>query len=129
MKQKVNVSRNSRTPFMQDTVQYIAETPNLSYVGDLIGTKDYEFQKKFVDLLKIEFTSDLGKYLYHIKIDEPRAAAEVVHKLKYKFSVLGMKKAFVFAENHKERLHDGNTDLDADFRKTLKTVSSFLETV
>jgi len=114
---------------MQDIEQYISETPNLSYLGDLICTKDYEFQKKFVDLLKIEFTSSLGKYLYHIKIDEPRAAAEVVYKLKYKFNVLGMKRAYVFAENHKERLHVGNMDLDADFRKILKIISSFLETV
>lgn len=114
---------------MQDIEQYIRETPNLSYVGDLIGTKDCEFQKKFVDLLKIEFTSNLGKYLYHIKIEEPRAAAEVVYKLKYKFSVLGMKKAYVFAENHRERLHVGNMDLDADFKKILKIVSNFLETV
>ena len=114
---------------MQETEQYEFETPNLSYVGDLVGAKDYEFQKKFVDLLKIEFVSDLGKYLYHIKIDEPRAAAEVVHKLKYKFSVLGMKKAFIFSETHKEKLHRGEKDLDGDFRKILKIVSAFLETV
>lgn len=115
--------------FMQDTEGYIFETPNLSYVVELVGTEDFDFERKFVDLLKIEFTSDLGKYLYHIKIDEPRAAAEIVHKLKYKFSVLGMQNAFEFAEKHKERLHCGDMGLVDPFKRILKTVSLFLHTV
>ncbi|NNE75877.1 MAG: Hpt domain-containing protein, partial [Pricia sp.] len=111
------------------TKEYIEEQPGLDYVVELVGTKDFDFEQKFVALLKAEFTSDLGEYLYHIRIDEPRAAAEIVHRIKYKLSVLGMERAFAFAEMHKERLHLGDKSFDSDFKGILKTISNFLETV
>ncbi|OWW27298.1 hypothetical protein B4Q04_06465 [Zobellia sp. OII3] len=79
--------------------------------------------------MKSEFSWDLGKYLYHIKLGEPRAAAEIVHKLKYKISILGMEKTFLFAEEHKERLHSGDTIFDGDFKEVLKKINVFLEFV
>jgi len=114
---------------MDDTANYIEETPNLSYVVELVGTSDFNFEQKFVAILKQEFTWDLGKYLYHIKQEEPRAAAEIVHKLKHKLSVLGMKESFKLANAHQEKLEIGNTDLDADFKRILKIVDTFLKTV
>jgi len=114
---------------MKATDNFLKEKPNLDYVVELIGTKDFDFEHKFVALLKSEFSWDLGKYLYHIEKEEPRAAAEIVHKLKYKFSVLGMKKAFALAEEHKQKLHDGDTSLKADFREVLNTVDRFLQTI
>lgn len=107
--------------------EFLEEIPNLDYVVELVGTEDFEFQSKFVAIMKTEFTWDLGKYLYHIKINEPRTAAEIVHKLKYKLSVLGMEKSFVFAEFHKEKLERGDTSFDADFKILLKKVSNFLD--
>ena len=112
---------------MKDFDSYKGERPSLNYVENLVVARDAEFEKKFVTLLKSEFSWDLGKYLYHIKLDEPRAAAEIVHKLKYKISVLGMKKTFVFAEEHKERLHAGDASLDEDFKKILKRINVFLD--
>ena len=111
---------------MEDFVGYRDERPSLNYVENLVGARDLEFERKFVTLLKSEFSWDLGKYLYHIKLDEPRAAAEIVHKLKYKISVLGMEKTFAFAEEHKERLHAGDAALDEDFKKVLKKINVFL---
>lgn len=108
--------------------EYLREIPNLDYVVDLVGTQDFEFRKKFVAIMRTEFTWDLGRYLYHIKIDEPRAAAEIVHKLKYKFSVLGMKKTFEFAEQHKAKLEVGDSGYDENFKVILKIVAKFLET-
>ncbi|MBG47577.1 MAG: histidine kinase [Pseudozobellia sp.] len=112
---------------MDSTEDFLKEKPNLDYVVELVGTQDFEFQAKFVAIMKTEFTCDLGRYLYHIKIDEPRTAAEIVHKLKYKFSVLGMEKTFAFAEAHKEKLERGDAALDEDFKSVLKKVSNFLD--
>ncbi|WP_273565582.1 Hpt domain-containing protein [Maribacter halichondriae] len=119
---------NSSMLGMDDTANYIEETPNLSYVVELVGTSDFDFEQKFVAILKQEFTSDLGKYLFHIKNEEPRAAAEIVHKLKHKLSVLGMKESFILAERHQMELQTGNTELDSEFKKILKVVDTFLET-
>jgi len=112
---------------MQDVENYREERPNLAYVVVLAGTSDFDFERKFIAILKQEFTWDLGKYLYHIKLEEPRAAAEIVHKLKYKIGVLGMSQAYEFAEQHKEKLHVGDMSLDHDFQKVLKKIDNFLK--
>lgn len=109
-------------------VSYIVETPNMNYVIEL-GGEDHIFRKKFVEILKREFTDQLGNYLYHIKQDEPRAAAEVVHKIKYKFTMLSMKRAFYFSEAYEEQLHVGDMSSDDDFKKILKTVKEYLKTL
>ncbi|MFH6602474.1 Hpt domain-containing protein [Maribacter algicola] len=106
---------------------YREESPNLAYVVELAGTSDFDFEQKFVASLKHEFSMNLGKYLFHINRGEPRAAAEMVHKLKHKIRVLGMPKASDFAEQHEEKLHIGDTELDEDFKKILKTIDIFLK--
>lgn len=113
---------------MDTAVPYKEEFPNMDYVIELGGT-DFDFERKFIAILKKEFTWQLGNYLYHIKKDEPRAAAEIVHKIKFKFSILGMKNAFSFSEHYEERLHVGDMGLDEDFKKILRTVNEFLKTL
>ena len=112
---------------MQDVENYREEYPNLSYVIALVGTIDFDFVQKFVAILEQEFTYDLGRYLFHIRQNEPKAAAEFVHKLRYKIEVLGMVRAYEFAERHKERLYEGDTSLDEGFKKILKKVDTFLK--
>jgi len=108
-------------------VRYFEELPNMDYVVEL-GGSDFDFERKFIAIMKKEFTWQLGNYLYHIKKDEPRAAAEIVHKMKFKFSVLGMPNAFDFSEHYQERLHVGDMALDEDFKKSLRKVNEFLKT-
>jgi|GEM_PF-385844 len=112
---------------MATVVRYFEELPNMDYVVEL-GGSDFDFERKFIAIMKKEFTWQLGNYLYHIKKDEPRAAAEIVHKMKFKFSVLGMPNAFDFSEHYQERLHVGDMALDEDFKKSLRKVNEFLKT-
>lgn len=105
---------------------FMDELPNLSYVTSLVGD-DFDFKRKFLNIIKTEFPPELGKYLVHIKHDEPRAAAEYVHKLKYRISALGMDRAFNLAEKHEERLCLGDTSLDLEFRRVLKKIDSYLK--
>ncbi len=113
---------------MNGKVKYVEEFPDKNYISELGGT-DFDFERQFTVLLKREFASQLGLYLYHIKKDEPRAAAEVVNKIKYKFSILGMKNAFKFSEYYEEQLHVGDMELDEDFKKYLRKVNEFLKTL
>ena len=112
---------------MQHGINFREEQPNLSYVVELTGTADFDFEQKFVAILKQEFTWELGKYLHHINQEEPRAAAERVHKLKYKIKVLGMIQAFELAELHQEKLQIGDMGLDPNFKKILKNIDNFLK--
>lgn len=113
---------------MDTAVRYIEEFPNMDYVVHLGGT-DFDFERKFIAIMKKEFTRQLGNYLYHIKKNEPRAAAEIVHEIKFKFSILGMNNAFEFSEHYEERLHVGDTGLDKDFKKSLRKVNKFLKSL
>ena len=61
-----------------------------------------------------------------MEFGEPRAAAELVHKLKYALGYLSMNRAFSFAEWYEEKLHLGNIDSHIQFKKILNTVSNFL---
>ncbi|WP_149276597.1 Hpt domain-containing protein [Pareuzebyella sediminis] len=111
------------------TKDYIEERPGLAYVKQIAGERDFDFQRKFVAILTAEFKGEMGEYLYHVRIDEPRAAAEIVDRMKYKFSVLGMEKAFAFAERHKEKLQLGDMSDDSDFKIILETISVFLRAI
>ena len=113
---------------MDTSVKYVEEFPNMDYVIEL-GGSDFDFERKFIDIMNKEFTWQLGHYLYHIKKDEPRAAAEIVHKVKFKFSILGMDWAFKFSETYQERLQVGDMEWDPIFKKILKKVQTFLETL
>ncbi len=110
------------------TIKYQVEVPNTRYVID-IAEADLDFERQFIAQIKDEFKGYLGKYLHHIKIGEPRAAAAYVYDIQYVLSILSMPSAMEFAEFYEERLHVGDMDLDDDFKKILKTVNEFLKTV
>lgn len=104
---------------------FMGELPNLSFVQKLAKT-DSEFEPTFVAILKKEFTIDYTVYLNHIEKEEPRAAAEIVHKLKYALGYLSMNEAFKFAEQYEEKLQLGDIDSHVQFNKILTIVHSFL---
>lgn len=107
---------------------FMEEVPNLSYVISLVKD-DFEFRAKFLAIIKREFPLELQKYLLHMRREEPRAAAELVHKLKYRVSALGMDRSFELTEKHEERLHIGDTSLDFEFRRILKKIIAYLEKI
>lgn len=110
---------------MKTSEKYLEEVPNMSYIMALAKT-DLDFKLKFITTLKEEFAIDSLSYLYHMEINEPRTAAEIVNKLKYTLSFLSMVEAFEFAECHQEKLRIGNTSLNPQFKKILVTIHKFL---
>lgn len=104
------------------------EQPNLNYIKELAG-EDVEFENKFIAILKKEFPEEEQTYLNHIMAEEPRAASEIVHKLKHKFNILSMEDAYNFAVAYEEDLRTGNAEMDLDFRRILKTIESYLKTI
>jgi len=104
------------------------EFPNLSYVNEIAGT-DRDFAPRFINLLKEEFRWEVGMYLRHIRNRQPREAAEIVRKSKYKFSMLGLFQSYIFADSYEQHLRSGNANFHADFRKILEKVNSFLAKV
>ena len=103
----------------------LEEAPDLSYIKTL-SNSDIDFQNKFLKTLSEEYASDLRAYLFCIENGAPRAAASNVSKLKDKFNILGMKKAFSFAERHQRKLQKGNKSSDRKFKQILAKADLFL---
>lgn len=80
-------------------------------------------------MLKEEFRLEVGMYLRYIKKQQPRRTAEIVSMSKYKLSILGLEKAFVFAEKHERLLQEGDTGHNNQFMKILESINSFLAKV
>lgn len=104
------------------------EKPNLTYIDNLAGD-DQEFKAKFIEIIKQEFPVEVETYIGHIKSDEPRAAAEIVHKLKHKFNILSMENAYRFSVNYEEDLRRGSMKMNAHFLNILQNITSYLKTI
>ncbi len=104
------------------------EKPNLTYIKELAGD-DLAFEQKFIKILKDEFPVETNIYYKSIQNHEPRAAAEIVHKLKHKFNILSMEKAYTFAVKYEEELRAGRTDMYSGFSKILNTIEDYLKTI
>ncbi len=105
--------------------QQLNELPNLSFVRNL-SQFDLDFQTRFIVTLREEFANNYFAYQYHSEMEEPRATAEIVHRLKYVFSFLGMHGAFDLAERHQEKLQIGDAGLQTQFGRILQKVKQFL---
>lgn len=104
------------------------EKPNLTYIKELAGD-DLAFEQKFIDILKEEFPEETAIYIAHIQKNEPRAAAEIVHKLKHKFNILSMEEAYKLAVNYEEELRAGRTEMHHRFKRILNTIKDYLNTI
>jgi HPt (histidine-containing phosphotransfer) domain-containing protein len=104
------------------------EKPNLTYIKELAGD-DLAFEQKFINILKNEFPEETNIYNGHIQNNEPRAAAEIVHKLKHKFNILSMEGAYKFAVKYEEELRAGRIDMYSGFSKILNTIEDYLKTI
>jgi hypothetical protein len=104
------------------------ESLSLTYVHEIAG-EDYEFVKRFMTIFKEEFSWEVGMYLRHIKRKEPREASEIVAQSKYKLSMLGLKKSYMFAIAYEKNLRDGDFSKYAEFTKILEKVNAFLSKV
>ena len=106
----------------------MTETPNLNYIKELSG-EDTDFEKKFIDIIKQEFPVEVNTYCHHIEQNQWDMAAEIVHKLKHKFNILGMEQAYGLAVTYEENLRKRDTGLDKDFKEILNDISQYLRSI
>ena len=53
-------------------------------------------------------------------------AAQAVHKLKHKISILGLDKSYYIASNYEDNLNNNSIDLQNDFENILKAMQEFV---
>ena len=104
------------------------EQPNLSYIKSMSGG-DLEFEQKLIDIIKLEFPEEKAVYYANLNDQNFKQAAENVHKLKHKISILGLENSYEIAVAFEEHLLQGNTTLNDQFESILITITNYLQTL
>jgi len=102
------------------------EQPNISYIHILSGG-DTVFEKKLIDIIKKEFPDEKEVYFNNMAEKKYKLAADNVHKLKHKISILGLEKGYETAVAFENSLLEGSNDLKDEFESILSTITNYLQ--
>ena len=102
------------------------ETPNLDYIKELSGG-DISFEENILNLLKKEFPEEYSLFNENFNQKKYTEAANNVHKIKHKISILGFKKGFELASNFEKDLQNNDVKLYQDFINLLNKIHVYLE--
>jgi len=104
------------------------EQPNHTYIDNLsAGNK--EFKEKLLAVIKEEFPEEKAVYLKNIQAKNYKEAAENVHKIKHKISILGLEKSYEIAVSFENNLKESNPTLRDEFENILNVISEYLITL
>ena len=104
------------------------ELPNLSYIEELSGG-DKIFQDKLINIIKKEYPVEKAVYIENITMLNFQEAANNVHKLKHKISILGLKKSYEIANNFEKELKEYSLNGQDAFDIILQKITHFLKTI
>ena len=80
------------------------EQPNLNYIHKLSGG-NAAFELQLITVLKKEFPLEKEQLKNVVEANKLNEAAELVHKLKHKFSILGLEKSYELAVEYENNLN------------------------
>lgn len=101
------------------------ESPNLSYIETLAGS-DEAFRAKLIAIVKEELPQEIAHYQECMQAEDWKLAAEAVHKLKHKISILGLEKSYYLAMEYEEALLEANPHDRASFDALLTRMLDFV---
>ena len=104
------------------------EKPDLSYLNSLSGG-DKSFEHKIIEVIREEFPGELNEYTENVKNKKLATAAENVHKIKHKISILGLKETYGLAEKHEGLLKSSNTSLVKEFDAALNILTDYINKI
>jgi HPt (histidine-containing phosphotransfer) domain-containing protein len=104
------------------------EKPDLSYLNSLSGG-DKSFENKILEVIREEFPGELNEYTENVKNQKLILAAENVHKIKHKISILGLKETYGLAVKHEDLLKVSNTSLVEEFGAALNILTDYINKI
>ena len=102
------------------------EKPNKSYIHSLSGGNK-AFEQKLIDIIKGEFPEEKQVYFNNMVKKNYELAADNVHKLKHKISILGLERSYETAVAFENNLLEGSTKLKDEFESILTTITNYLQ--
>lgn len=104
------------------------EQPNTLYIENLAKGNE-EFRARFIGILKSEFPVEKANYLSLMQRMQYEEAWQEVHKIKHKFSILGLVEGHELASTHEESLRDGDPRYHEQFSEVLDGVGTYIQTL
>lgn len=104
------------------------EKPNLNYIQQLSGG-DKDFENELLQVLKKELPAEIETYSNALKEANFKMAAEVVHKIKHKISILGLDNSYQIAIDYEEELKKNSINLQNKFEIILTSMINFINEV
>lgn len=104
------------------------DQPNLNYLKELSGG-DTIFEQKLIEIVKKELPEEIKSYQNFFNKNNFIHAAEIVHKIKHKISILGLEKSYQIAVDYEEGLKKGNLNLHSEFESILEAMTNFIKSL
>jgi hypothetical protein len=106
------------------------EKPNLLYIEKL-ARGDESIRNTLIEVIKNEFPLEKDEYYKSLKNNNFKNIEGNVHRLKHKFSILGLEKSYKKANEfeHNLREHILNLKETQDFDEILITITKYLITI
>ncbi len=104
------------------------EEPNLNYIKQL-SEGDITFEESIINVLKKEFPEELLLFNTNYADENFSEAANNVHKLKHKVSILGLTNDLKLSSNFENDLRKGDLKLYEDFVNVLNKIHVYLDNI
>lgn len=106
------------------------EQPNLNYI-DQLARGDESVRNTLINVIKTEFPGEQEEYYESLKQKDFKKIEDNVHRIKHKFSILGLAISYKNANKFEQSLREQqlNPVMKEDFDKILLTISTYLKTI
>ena len=104
--------------------------PNINYINQL-ARGDESVKETLINVVKTEFPEEKKEYFETLKSKEFKKIEVIVHRIKHKFSILGLETSYKNADKFELNLRNHiliDKDLQ-DFEDTLKAITEYLKTI
>ena len=102
------------------------EQPNLNYIKNL-ADGDVDFENNMLAILKSDFITEKLAFNNSFSSNDYTEAANVVHKMKQKLSILGLEEDFETATIFEKNLKENDISLYEKFSKILDKIHVYLK--
>ena len=99
--------------------------PNLRFIDEL-AQGEQKFKEKLIGIIKEELPIEVAVYKEKY-LENCELAAQCVHKLKHKISILGMSDSYEKAAYHEAKLRNGSRAGHDEFVEILDRMMNFIE--
>jgi HPt (histidine-containing phosphotransfer) domain-containing protein len=106
------------------------EKPNITYIEKL-ARGDESIKNELISVIKTEFPNEQIEYQNSIKNKNFKEIEDNVHRIKHKFSILGLEESYKIANDFEENLREQHLDKVQQkyFDKILEIISQYLKTI